>query len=226
MRSPNARIKPITLHIPKPRFTIGILIGLSYSFVSYAFLYLMREFFRVFSLTEDFDMWILTESEVYFYNFFFAFVAVIVGQSVCFSFWLDRPRKIFGNRHFRRTKIINDQRFLHWYFLSWFSKLAFLFGILFGHLFQGGFHDFSLYPDYNFMFVMIVVVLFLQTWNSIRPTFRRKSFKWMLASAAIVSIVAFGLSRINLIDYKAINQNQLEKNKLAKTIKFANLFMP
>ena len=205
-------IEPKFLEIPRFRLIAGILIGLFYSFAFYSFLYLMREVFRILSVTEDYDLWILTDKEVSFYNLFFAFISVIISQSVCFTFWFDRPRKIFGKGHYRITTIVNDQRVLNWYFLSWFSKLAIVFGIMFGLAFHGGFYVFSFYPDYNYIFILIIVVLFLQTWNTIRLTFKRKSLKWMLISVVIVSFVAFGLSRVNLIDYEAINQSYLKKN--------------
>ncbi len=198
--------------IPRFRLITGILIGLFYSFAFYSFLYLIRDVFRILSVTEDYDLWILTDKEVYFYNLFFAFISVIISQSVCFAFWFDRPRKFFEKRHYRKTTIVNDQRVLNWYFLSWFSKLAIVFGIMFGLAFHGGFYVFSFYPDYNYIFILIIIVLFLQTWNTIGLTFKRKSLKWMLLTGVIISIIAFGLSRINLIDYKAINHNYLAKN--------------
>lgn len=157
-------------------------------------------------------MWILTDKEVDFYNLIFAFISVIIGQSVVFSFWVDRPKNIFEKRNYRKTTILNDQRALNWYFLSWFSKLAIVFGLMFGLTFRGGFYVFSLYPDYNYIFILIVIVLFLQTWNTISLTYKRKGQKWMLISGVFITIVAFGFSKINLIDYKTINQNYLQKN--------------
>jgi len=221
------------LEISKFRLIVGVLIGLFYSFAFYSFLYLMREVFRILSVTKDYDLWILTDKEVNFYNLFFAFISVIISQSICFTFWFDRPRKLFWKGKYRITTIVNDQRVLNWYFLSWFSKLVIVFGIMFGFAFHGGFYVFSFYPDYNYIFIFIIIVLFLQTWNTIRLTFKQKSLKWMLISAVIVSFVAFGLSRINLIDYKAINQNYLKKNicynyhlELPETDSYENLYRP
>ncbi|MBK7175405.1 MAG: hypothetical protein IPH84_19805 [Bacteroidales bacterium] len=107
---------------------------------------------------------------------------------------------------------MNDQRFLNWYFLSWFSKLAVAFGLFFGFTFQGSWHLFSLYPNYNYVFILIIITLFLQTWNTIRSTYIRKSLKWLLASIISISVFSFGLSKINLTNYKAINKNILSKN--------------
>lgn len=173
---------------------------------------MVQEVFRILSDTETYDLWILTDKEVNFYNLIFAFISVIIGQSVVFSFWVDRPKNIFEKRNYRKITIINDQRALNWYFLSWFSKLAIVFGLMLGLTFRGGFYVFSLYPDYNYIFILIVIVLFLRTWNTISLTYKRKGQKWMLISGVFITIVAFGFSKINLIDYKTINQNYLQKN--------------
>lgn len=194
------------------RLIIGGILGLLYSFSFYSFLYIFRESFRVLSVTEKYDLWVLTDREVNFYNLFFAFLSVIIGQSVCFIFWFDQPKKIFGIRNHRKTAIVHEQRFLNWYFLSWFSKLAVVFGLFFGFSFRGSWHAFSLFPEYNFVFILIVIVLFFQTWNTIRLTYIRKSLKWLLASIILVSALSFGLSKINLTNYNAINESILSKN--------------
>lgn len=199
------------IQISRYKIIIGILVGLLFSFSFYSFLYLSREVLRILSVTETYDLWVLTDNEVEFYNLIFAFISVILGQSVVFSFWFDRPKSIFGKKNYRKTTIINDQRALNWCFLFWFSKLAIFFGI-FCLTFPGGFYVFNLYPDYNYIFILILIVLFLQTWNTICLTLKRKCQKWMLISATLLTIVAFGFSRINLIDYKTINQNYLQKN--------------
>lgn len=198
--------------IPKSSLIMGLFAGLFFAFCFYAFLYLTRESFRLVSLTEDYDLWVLTDKEVSFYNLIFAFISVIFAQSICFSFWFDKPQKLFTKRKFQNITIVNDQRSLNTYFLAWSSKLALLFVIFFGLTSKGGFYIFSFYPEYNYIFVLIILVLFLQTWNSIRRINKRHSLKWMLISMIIVSTIAFGLSKVNLIDYKSTNNIALQKN--------------
>lgn len=198
--------------VPKSRLIMGLFAGLFFAFCFYAFMYLTRESFRLVSLTEDYDLWILTDKEVSFYNLIFAFISVIFAQSICFSFWFDKPQNLFSKRKFQRITIGNDQSALNTYFLFWFSELAVVFGLSFGLTFKGGFYAFSLYPKYNYIFVLIIIILFLQTWNSIRRTNKQHSLKWMFISMIIVSTIAFGLSKVNLIDYKSINNIALQKN--------------
>jgi hypothetical protein len=204
--------EPNFIELSRFRLIVGAVLGLLYSFSFYSFLYIIRESFRILSVTEKYDLWVLTDKEVNFYNLFFAFLSVIIGQSVCFVFWFDQPKTIFGIRNHRKTAIVNDQRFLNWYFLSWFSKLAVVFGLFFGFTFHGSWHLFSLYPDYNYVFILTIITLFLQTWNTIRLTYIRKSLKWLLASIVCVAALSFGLSKINLTNYKVINKSILSKN--------------
>ena len=206
------RPTPEFFNISYSRLIIGSLIGLLYAFSFYGFLYILREVFRIFSVNEMYDLWILTDEEVSFYNLFFAFISVIFGQSITFQYWIDRPRRIFEKYNYKKTSILNDQRVLNWYFLNWFSKLALVFGLMFGNVFNGGYYVISFYSDYKFIFILIVFVLFLQTWNTIRITFKQKSLKWLLSSALIVSVISFGLSKVNLINYNSINNSLNSKN--------------
>lgn len=198
--------------ISRFRFISGLVIGLLFSFSFYAFLYLFRETFRVLSVFGDHQLWILSDSAVDFYNLFFAFVSVIFGQAICFILWFDKPKRFFGRFNYRKTTIINDQRVLNIYFLSWFSKLAVVFGIFFLFSLNGGFYALQLYPDYNYLFILIVIVLFFQNWNTIRLTFKKDSLKWLYSSIIIISVISLGFSKINLVDYKTINENYKQNN--------------
>lgn len=200
------------LTIPKAKFVIGIVIGLFYSFSFYSFLYLGREAFRYFSVTEYYDLLVLSKSEIFFYNLFFAFIATIMGQSICFTYWFDTPKRIFNLNQRKKVSIVNDQRNLNWFFISWFSKVAVVFGFIFCMTFEGGFYAFSIYPNYVLVAVLIIVVLYLNIWNTFRQTFKRKSSKWIFISLLSVVSVSLVFSNINLIDYKSINENFLRKN--------------
>jgi len=202
--------------ISKIRIAKGTLIGLTYAFSFYAFLYIVREAFRVMSKTDDFDLWILSDNEVNFYNLFFAALAVIFGVSVGFQYLFDKPRKMFEKQHYRITSINNDLRVQSWIVTGVFGKFALAFGIMFGVAFRGGFYAISLYPQYNYLFVLIIIALFLQMWNTIRLSFKRHSLKWMISALIIMSTLAFGLSKINIIDYHKLNQNYLQQNAFYK----------
>lgn len=200
------------IKIKKNRFIVGILIGLGYAISFYSILYLIRESFRILPAALSYDIWVLSDTDVNFYNIFFAFISVIFGQSVCFTYWFNNPKKLFGRYYLRQISIVNDQRVFTWYFLSWFSKLAVVFGIMFGTSLHGAHYVFSFYPKYNYVFILIIIVLFFSTWNNIRLTFKKQSLKWLMTSIIIVTALSLGLSRVNVIDYKAINKLYLQNS--------------
>ena len=202
--------------IKRKYIILSIVVGLFYSFVFYSLLYLSREIARLFSITDKYDIMILSDKEVNFYNFFFAFLSLIFAQSICLLLWFGKARKAYEKRNIYKSAIMNDQLFLNTYFLSWFSRIATLYALFIVCSSFGGFYVFSFYPKYNYLFILFLIILFLQTWVTIRRVYKRKALKWMLFSAAIISVLAFALSRINLVDYQKINQICLEKNMAHK----------
>ncbi len=200
------------IKIDRSTFILGITIGLTFSLTFYSLSYLFRELLRLLSTTENNDLWFLTDSEVKFYNLFYAFLSVTFGQSICFLFWLNKKRRTLKRHRYLRSYIAIDQGILNLFFLLWFSKLAFLFAALFGLDRCGGFYVLSFYPDYRYFFVLIIIVLFFNNWLTIRRIFKNKAFKWMLISILCVSGVSLLLSQINIVDYRAINKSILENN--------------
>jgi len=179
--------------------------------VFYSFSYLLREIVRLYSITEKYDIWVLSDQEMNFYNLFFAYLSLIFAQSFCLSQWFNRTRKPFEKVNLSRKAIQNEQRFLNFVFVYWFSQLALLYALFIG-IISPGFYVFSFYPEYNFLFILMLIVLFSYTWITIIRVYKRKAFKWMLFSAILISVLAFAFSRINLVNYHKINEMVLEKN--------------
>ncbi|MFK7813652.1 MAG: hypothetical protein AB8B59_14255 [Maribacter sp.] len=198
--------------IPTYKFVVGIVVGLLMAFVLYALQYMTREGLRWTSISET-NLWFFNEAEMSFYNLIFAFIAVIVGQSFFLEYLFNTPKGNFRIRSGRLQTIVNDQRLFNWYFLTWFSKMATMYGFLFGTAGLGGFYLMSFYPDYRFLFVLLIIVLFIQPWNGLLLTFKKRAFKWMGVSVVIVSILSFGLSKIDIVDYKLLN-DKIINNRL------------
>lgn len=208
--------EPFFFELSKFNLIIGICLGFLYSFFLYGFLYIIREIFRFFTKTDDYDLLILNDNEVYTYNLIFALIALIIGQSICFSYWFDRPKKKLGLSNYRKSDIINDQRMLNWNFLNWFLKLIVVIGITFSLIIRGGYYVESLLPDFYYSFFLLILVLYLQTWNTLRLRFKKKSLKLMLIIFIIILTSALILSRINFVNYKAINSYFSEHNIIKK----------
>lgn len=192
------------LEIPISRWIVGAMVGLLYALCFYALQYFTREVFRVLSVSPNFDMWVLTEEEVNVYNLFFAFMALLIGQSISFGYWFDRPKKVFVTRKRAARAVVHGARFYSWYFLSWFSRLATMYAILFGLTFYGGHYAFGLYPEYIYLLILFLLVWFFISWNSFALILGKKRWRWMLVSLITISSLSFGLSRINLVDYEAL----------------------
>lgn len=121
--------------VPRGRLITGILIGLLFAFCFYAFLYVCRETLRVlFFITDDYDVLVLSDNTVNFLNYVFACIATILGQSLCFTYWFEAPFRKLGKYALQMRAVINDQRSMNSYFLSWFSRLAYVFVLLMGSI--------------------------------------------------------------------------------------------
>ena len=201
---------PLRSRLSTFKLVSGVVMALLLSFVFYFFSCAMLEAFRVMTLTPEYDIWVPSEKERSFYQLFFAFVSVVFAQSFCLAYWFDGPRRFFEQRHRSAVQIVNGQRNLNWYFLSWFAKV--IFGWFIFLSIPGGFYAFSLYPDFKHLFVLLIIVLFLHPWVAMRQAFKRKTVKWMSLSAALVTILAFGMSRINMVDYKSLENAFLTRN--------------
>lgn len=199
--------------IPHGKLITGVLLGLLFAFSFYSFLYVCREALRLlFFLTDERDILVLSDHGLSIANLILAYIAIIMGQSLCFAYWLDTPMGKFGKYGFRIRAIVNDQRGMNSYFISWFSRLAYTFPLLLGSTKMGGIYVAESFSGYVYMLALIIVVLFLHTWINIRRLFNGKSLRWMLVSAALLSVLSFGMSRINLIDYKGLNEVILSNN--------------
>jgi biopolymer transport protein ExbD len=194
------------------RLIVGAILSVGFAVSFYSFLYVIREVLRVLSVNDYHDIWLLTDKAVSFYNLLFAFLALIFAQSVFIIIAYDKPRGIRQGRRYHRFSILNDQRVINLYFLDWFSKMAIFYWMLFGDIMKSGYMTFSLFPDYAFMFVLMILVLFFHTWITLRRCLGKPGLKWMLISFLIITAAAFALSRFNPVDYKAINRAVLSHN--------------
>ena len=201
---------PLRSRLSTFKLVSGVVMALLLSFVFYFFSCAMLEAFRVMTLTPEYDIWVPSEKERSFYQLFFAFVSAVFAQSFCLAYWFDGPRRFFEQRHRSAVQIVNGQRNLNWYFLYWFAKVLLCWFCIFG--FPGAFYAFSLYPDFKHLFVLLIIVLFLHPWVAMRQAFKRKTVKWMALSAALVTVLAFGMSRINVVDYKSLDNTFLSRN--------------
>ena len=212
MRNGFLRNRDFISRISNYEIAVGIILGLAMAFSFYALFSVISEAFRMLYYALRDDLCILSEEEFGFFNLFYAYLSLILGQSTTLLFWLDRARMGSRRMSLNRISIIHDQRFYNWYFLSWFSKVAISYGIIFVQIVgckSGFIHFFS---AYKYLFILFVVVMFLQTWNTISKVFKKRALRWMGVSAILISILAFGLSKIDIANYQQTNEKIISHN--------------
>lgn len=195
-----------------PLFWPGLLAGTGYAIVFYLFLNISGEAIRLSFATGGHNILVLTDGERWFWNFFFAFVSALGGQSVGFTCWYHRPRVLFGNNHYHRISIVNDHRGFHWIFIHWFSKMAIGLFMIYGYSFQAVY----LSHDYTWVFILLLAVLFLNPWLTIRRVAPRPGLKYMFISFIVINGLAFSLAWVNPANYKNIEKKMLDKNIVRK----------
>jgi biopolymer transport protein ExbD len=206
--------------ISKFRFWIGLLVSLLLSFSIYIFSVSLRDYLRLLTFTQNYNYLEFTANQLLFYNLFYAFLALIIGQTFFFKIVFDTNKKILEKKiQFKRKKIVHDQNILIWVFLNWFFKLSIMYGMFnmnsFGVLTNYSFSIYQhidFYKEYKYIFILIILVLFLQSWQNMRY-FSKSYFKNILISFSFISLFALIFSQINLISFEskfsALKENNL-----------------
>lgn len=203
--------------LSKFKFWQGVFIGIGSAFSFYGLLFIIRESIRLStSIGNNFSVWIISEQDVQSWNFIFATIAVIFGQSLAIKYMFSGSKSFRGQRRLLSIRVVTDATVLTNYFLYWLSMLLFSFFFYYA-LGKGYFEE----PDMEyhwFVWGLIFIVLVLEQWKSLRLFHNNLHLKHMLISILILFALAFTLSQINIIDYKKIN-TLLNSNKPVKKYK-------
>ena len=187
----------------------GFIVSILLSFSLYQFFIIGRDFLRLLTLSDNFNYLDFSEKELIFYNMFFAFLSLIIGQSYFVKIIIDTNKKFREKKiQFKRKKITHDQNILIWFFLSWFLRFATMYGFLnmvgFGQKLNYApafYENINFYEEYPYLFILIILVLFLQSWQILSLTIRNY-FKYLMGSFLLLSVLAFGFTNINLVDFE------------------------
>ncbi len=195
------------------KFYIGIFLGILTTLTMYLFFTASREVLRVvFSTTEYYDLWVLTDKETWFYNLVFALISSNLGQGICFKTWFESPERIFFNSYFNFKKkfVYNESMFFNVNFLNIFAKLAIVYAIWFGENYL--YLNYNISSKYNFVWVVLVVVMHLEQWKTIRRIYRKNSLKAFAIFTSVIIVLSLSLSFLNPIDNKSFNTKFLSKS--------------
>ena len=194
--------------ISKFRFWGGFIVSILLSFSLYQFFIIGRDFLRLLTFSDNFNYLELNSNELFFYNLFYATLSLLVGQTYFLKIVFDKNKNIYEKRvQFKRKKVVHDQNILIWFFLSWFIRTV---GFI-----ADTHHHLNFYSDYKHLFFLILLILSLQSWQVLGLTIRN-SFKYLISSFIIISVLAFGFTKINLIDFEDYFKKQHTQNPYIK----------
>ena len=194
--------------ISKFRFWGGFIVSILLSFSLYQFFIIGRDFLRLLTFSDNFNYLELNSNELFFYNLFYATLSLLVGQTYFLKIVFDKNKNIYEKRvQFKRKKVVHDQNILIWFFLSWFIRTV---GFI-----ADTHHYLNFYSDYKHLFFLILLILSLQSWQVLGLTIRN-SFKYLISSFIIISVLAFGFTKINLIDFEDYFKKQHTQNPYIK----------
>ena len=191
---------------------IGVVLGLASAFFIYSFFYVIRETFRVMSfgfVGFEQNPNILSESDRNFYNLFFAALSSVFGNSITILFVFSKPNKILSRLNPKRKRLVNDQIFLSFNFMYWFTKIGLTFGVF--SMCCMGFDFFPYFKPLSYLFVFI---LFLESWKNLSLVFKKNRLKIQLINLLVLIMVALGLSLLDIVNYKAIDKLSLKNNPI------------
>jgi len=196
-------------NISSERLVLGFVFGLASSLIIYEFFYVLRESFRVLAFGFEKSPNIVSESNREFYNVFFAALSLIFGNSITINLIFSKPQSILLYRNPKRKRILNDQIFLSFNFSFWFVKLGLLFGA-----FSMCCMDFEFLPYLKYPSYLLLFVLYLESWKNLSTIFRKVRFKYQLLHLVVMIFLTFILSRLDVINYKAIDASAVKKNPI------------
>lgn len=194
------------LNISKKRFSLSILFGVGASFCIYSLFCLLRLIFRSMEFGISNGPLILDTSTRYWQNFNFAAISLVLGNALFLATLFKRPSKsVMSN--FKRLAIINDQIFLPFNFFYAFLKCFFLLGFFATLVF-----DLSALIDFTPLFILIVFVVFFESWKTILLVFRKRVYRILLMNFLAIISLSFLLATISVFDYKKNDVSLLKSN--------------
>ena len=192
----------------------GIILGMIVSICLYVFAFYIFETLRSCPQFSRNNLYIFTENEMSLYKWFYAVSSIILGHAITIKFLSSNVKRQINTPKKARIRLINiqnDQTYFSTYFLHWiFGCLCWLGFIINFSPYYWSRMRIDFYEDYTYLFFLLPLVLWLSSWTNLLRLFKRKTYKWMLISFVSIFILSFGLSQVNVVDYKGFNENYLK----------------
>jgi len=202
------------LDLKRTNLIAAFLLWTMTAYIFYAFFQLYRENFRLFTgLLGDRVLLVLTPTENYIYNLFYAAIASSLGFSIALRFTLQNSIKRTDWRTLSQARrTLNSEGFWTWSFLLWFGKLGSMLGIW--YIIFAMQYDLDLIKEFPLLLLLLPLVLFYSSWPSFSRLFRLKKAKWFLSLTFVFALMSFVFSFKNFTDFQKLNNNVLSNSTL------------
>jgi len=188
-------------NIGRQRFWIGIVAGLISAISISLFFNHSREVLRLFTSISA-DLLILEDNELLFFNYFFSTLSTVLGLSITIWIWMqNRKHNRRKDRIYKQLSITNAL-LIFWVILMIISRFGSVLPIiLFG--FPGYNNHLNLYEEFWILFFLIPIVVFLQSWFTVRLVYQ--AGKWIFLSLLFCILTAFTLQLTTTINQEKLN---------------------
>jgi hypothetical protein len=117
-----------------------------------------------------------------------------------------------NNNQLSIINFIERENFFESELYTWNNCFISKLGMAYGFINLSLFFGIEIYPQYNYIFILLVLAVFFSSWNAFILIFRRQAYKILLIAAILNSTVAFGLSQLNILELFPIENNLRKQN--------------
>ncbi len=209
-------------NIGRKRFWIGIVAGL-FSAISISFFFNhSREALRLITSLSA-DLLILKDIELLFFNYFFSTISTVLGLSITIWIWMLNKNHNRRKDNIYKQLSVTNAILVFWIILMIISRFGTILPIvLFGT--PGYDNHLNLYEEYWILFVLMPIVVFMQSWFTVRLVYQ--AGKWIFLSLLFCILIAITLKLTTNVNQEILNSAYHQKfedeyNYIDKEIKIA-----
>lgn len=194
-------------HFNKQFVVTSILLSIFTALVWYYLLVLVKEAFRIITYGFTHYLLILDTNEIFFYNWFYANIALIIGLSVGIKFLFESSLKT-QNRYNRVTRsyITTNQTLQTWNYILWFTKVF----VLFGAFVMGApimYFEMNFFKEMWYFFPLFILGWYINLWHGFYRLKIKNIYKYIAVGFIVLQILSGLMALNNVLDIDQINKN-------------------
>ncbi|MFC4873641.1 hypothetical protein [Negadavirga shengliensis] len=194
-------------NIGRQRFWIGIVAGLISAISISLFFNHSRESLRLLTSMSA-DLLILKNNELLFFNYFFSFLSTVLGLSITIWIWMQNKKQNRRKDRIYKNLSVTNVILIFWVILMIISRFGSILPIvLFGT--PGYDNHLNLYEEFWILFVLIPIVVFMQSWFTVRLVYQ--AGRWIFLSFLFCILTAFTLQLSTTVNQEKLNSAYHQK---------------